>query len=77
MKVQLEIEIKPFTVPNFVVAVEEPKPRQEGFKSSEGIPLSALDSKTLDKLCEDFRDAVFQKAGKEQPDVAVCACGAR
>ncbi len=30
-------------------------------------PLSDLDSLTLDKLCNDFRDEVFRKAGKEQP----------
>lgn len=67
MKVQLEVKIKPFTVPNFVVIENEPSPRQEGFKPSDGVPLSALDSLTLDRLCTDFRNEVFRKAGKEQP----------
>lgn len=31
------------------------------------LPLSAFDSLTLDRLCREFRDAVFAKAGKEQP----------
>lgn len=44
--------------------------REDGFKEAPCYPLSDLDSFTLHKLCEDFRDEVFRKAGKEQPAVA-------
>lgn len=62
MKVTLEVEINSFTVPNFVTVA-----KKEGRAAEESIPLSALDSLTLDRLCSDFRNEVFRKAGKEQP----------
>lgn len=67
MRVQLDVEINPFSVPNFVTIVEKPKPRQDGFKPSEGIPLSELDEITLEKMCDEFRASVFKKAGKSRP----------
>ena len=67
MRIKIEREIKPFQVPNFVVIVTEPKPRQEGFHPENSIPLSDLDASTLWKLCDDFKDSVFRKAGKAQP----------
>lgn len=57
MKAKIEIDLKPFTVPNFVV------PEVGG----DGLPLSVLDSLTLDRMCREFRASVFQKAGKEMP----------
>lgn len=62
-KLSVEIEIKPFQVPVFVIVQDAP----DYVSDDHGIPLSALDSLTLDKLCRDFRDEVFKKAGKEQP----------
>jgi len=65
-ELNVKVEIKPFTVPIFVMVDEAP-----GFILEDtGIPLSALDSSTLYKLCNDFRDEVFKKAGKEQPPQA-------
>ena len=71
MKIQLEVKINPFDIPAYVTIKAEPRSRQEGFSSEDGIPLSALDSETLEKLCNDFRDGVFRKAGKNQPATAV------
>lgn len=59
MKTTIEVTLKPFTVPNFVVV--------ESMPGKDGLPLSALDSLTLDRMCSEFRIAVFKKAGKEQP----------
>lgn len=70
MKATLNIELQPFTTPNFVRAVMPLGKREDGFKEAPCYPLSDLDSFTLHKLCEDFRDEVFRKAGKEQPAVA-------
>lgn len=62
MKVQIELDIAPFTVPNFV--------RRKTSVSGEdetGIPLSDLDPTALSTLCDEFRREVFKKAGKQQP----------
>ena len=58
MKTTVEVEIKPFIVPNFVVQVGE---------GEQPFSLSLLSPDTLDKMCNEFRDAVFKKAGKAQP----------
>lgn len=70
MKATLEVELQPFTTPNFVRAKPRPCLKQDGLQELPAYPLSDLDSWTLDKLCRDFRDEVFKKAGKEQPPTA-------
>ncbi|MFA6132518.1 MAG: hypothetical protein WC869_00725 [Phycisphaerae bacterium] len=53
---------KPFMVPNFVTldlagcVHEEPT-----------VPLKAVDAETLSKMCDEFRAAIFKKAGKKDP----------
>lgn len=64
MKASLEVELKPFQTPNFVLL----EVKVGGEPAS--VPLSALDSRTLDRLCRNFRDEMFRKAGKEQPPEA-------
>jgi hypothetical protein len=61
MKVQLEVKIKDFTVPNYVIE------QTEGEELGRSIPLSALDSNTLAAMCEEFTRQVFEKAGKQRP----------
>lgn len=70
MKATIELELEPFTIPNFVRPTENPDVNRDSL----AIPLSALDSETLDRLCRDFRNAVFMKAGKEQPPQAAPRC---
>ena len=67
MKATLQVELQPFQTPNFVRAVSKPGLKQDGMQELPCYPLSDLDSLTLDKLCDQFRADVFQKAGKEQP----------
>ena len=67
MKATLQVELQPFQTPNFVLAVAKPGNRGEGMQEPPCYPLSDLDPLTLDKLCDQFRDEVFRKAGKEQP----------
>lgn len=69
MKANLEVELKPFIVPNNVI-IEPKKGYGDQSEASTIIPLIGLDPRTLDKLCEEFRDAVFKKAGKQQPPTA-------
>jgi hypothetical protein len=72
MKATLQVELQPFKTPNFVLAVQKPGKREDGMQETPSYPLSDLDSLTLDKLCRDFRDEVFRKAGKEQPPTCGC-----
>jgi hypothetical protein len=62
MKTSIDVTLEPFNTPNFVT-VQIPGDDME----ASTLPLSAFDSLTLDRLCREFRDEVFQKAGKEQP----------
>ncbi len=64
MKVQINIIINPFSVPDYVTTNKEhfiPK------TSCGGIPLSYLDEITLEKMCDEFRTNIFKKAGKNRP----------
>lgn len=72
MKATLIVELLPFKTPNFVWAVVNPGKREDGQQEAPRYPLSDLDSLTLDKLCQDFRDEVFRNAGKEQPPMRGC-----
>ena len=67
MKAKIEVELQPFTIPNFVLTVKEPRPKQDCIQEIPKYALSELDTYTLDRLCDEFRDAVFAKAGKQQP----------
>jgi len=55
--VNFDTEIKPFTVPNYVISIND----------KEAIPLHRMTAETLEKLCADFRASVFEKAEKELP----------
>jgi len=66
MKTNIAFEVTEFQVPNFVRTRLAPNDADDV-----AIPLSALDSDTLDSLCEAFRREVFKKAGKQQPPIAV------
>lgn len=67
MKTKIEVELQPFSVPNYVLTVQEPRPKQDGIQETPKYHLSELSPETLDRLCDEFRDAVFEKAGKRKP----------
>jgi len=62
------IELQPFSVPNYVIAVMPPRPRQEGIIEPPKFHLSELSTETLELLCKDFRDAVMAKAAKPREE---------
>lgn len=62
MKTKIELDLKPFTAPNFVLAVN-PDPVGQDFS----YPLSIIDAVTLERMCDDFRNSVFEKAKKSPP----------
>lgn len=71
MKALIEVKLKPFTVPDFVLADESPKERQYGFSEGRAYALSELDAETLEALCWKFKQEVFAKAGKQMLPTAV------
>lgn len=68
MNITLDVEIKPFVVPTSVYLVQKPGNRQDGIRPLPEIPLADLDVATLLKLCDDFKDRVFEMAGKTDPN---------
>lgn len=67
MKTTIEIKLKSFAVPDFVLVEEKSKERQEGFSKGRKYALNELDVETLESLCREFKQEVFAKAGKQLP----------
>ena len=66
MSATVEVKLIPFRVPNFVLSEAPPKPRQEGFREAPKYALNELDAETLEQMCEEFTQSVFEKAGKKR-----------
>lgn len=64
---KVEIELQPFTVPNFVIARTKPGLRQEGMQEQPKFALRDLPAEALAELCDHFRREVFIKADKVDP----------
>lgn len=71
MEATIKIKLKPFNVPNFVSLAGPELHAGEGFVQSNTFALSELDAVTLEKMCDEFTRAVFEKAGKQRPPQAV------
>ena len=65
---EMKIKLKPFRVPNFVLSEPKITSREEGLQEPPKFALSEIDEATLDLLCEQFREDVFEKAGKIDPN---------
>ena len=64
----MNVELVPFSVPNYVIVKMPPRSRQEGLDSNAPkFELKDLDAEELSKMCNDFRKAIFCKAGKKDP----------
>lgn len=63
MKINLEIEVRPFTVPNYVITIPKTGGRNE---ETPKIAIADLDAVTLEKMCNEFRASIFKQAGKKQ-----------
>jgi hypothetical protein len=59
----ITIPIKPFVVPSYVSAAES----VDVVRKDTNFPLSEVDADALSQLCDDWRAAVFKKAGKDDP----------
>lgn len=67
VNMHISVPLRPFSIPSFVIAVAQPRPRQEGPTLSPSWPLSDLDVTTLSDMCDQFRADIFKKAGKTDP----------
>ncbi len=63
----MNIKLKPFTVPSFVIPVIPAKPISGGWQEPVGIALSEVDVEELAIMCDEWREAVFARAGKQDP----------
>lgn len=63
MQTAIEIQVQAFSVPSQVLCYALPDPAKEPVR----YPLNVLDAETLDRLCAEFRAAVFKQAGKLPP----------
>ena len=70
MGVKISITLEPFVVPNFVISRDRSTLRQEGITETRTYALAELDVETLERLCDDFTNSVFEKAGKRRPPTA-------
>lgn len=68
MKVTIETELQPFSVPNFVLLADsKPDKRQDGFNRKQSIALADLTPSALAAMCDQFRADAFAKAGMTDP----------
>lgn len=70
MKITKNVELRPFTVPNYVIQASTPRPREDGFVESPKFHIGELDVETLDQLCAQFRKDVFAKAEKYRQETS-------
>lgn len=66
----LELQLRPFLVPNFVSAEMPHQQRQDGPSFSGGFPLSTVSAEKLSEMCDEFRAKIFEKSGKKDPKLA-------
>lgn len=63
----MEIKLRPFQVPNFVIQEAPAGLRQDGFKEAPSYPLRDLSSDELSRMCDEFMVSVFLKAERADP----------
>lgn len=64
--IKVEQKLKPFRVPNYVVAEQRPRSRQEGFVEGAKYELGELSEEVLQRLCDQFREDVMKRAEEQR-----------
>ena len=59
---EFKLKLRPFSVPNFVLAQPRVGGRKDGFAESPTFHLSELDESTLIEMCDQFKADVLAKA---------------
>ncbi len=70
---KLDVDVQPWSTPNYVIAKMAPRPRQEGLTCALSWSLNEVDPELLSKLCDEFRADIFRKAGRVDPRKAANA----
>lgn len=63
----IEQKLKPFAVPNFVIAEIPPGSRSDGMKEAPCYSLREVPEAVLMEMCDDFRAAVLAKHREPKP----------
>jgi len=69
MKTKIDVELRGFTVPEGI-----PCAPFAGIGADRICPIAAIDTLTLERLCDQFKLDVFKKAGKDMPPQAAPYC---
>lgn len=67
--IRMEVELSPWSTPNYVCRQSPEKLKQQGFHVHEGFKweLKDVPELILSKQCDRFREEIFRKAGKTDP----------
>ena len=60
------LELRPFHIPNFIIVKESDEAKGRGGPARK-FRVDELHPDTLATMCDDFRAAIFEKAGKADP----------
>ena len=61
---EYKVKLQPFQTPNYVIMATSPGKREDGWKEAPKFHISTLDKEDLIKLCDEFKENVLKKAGK-------------
>jgi len=64
---KIELELIPWTTPNFVRIKTPISLKQDGPQETPAIPLSEIHAEVLGEMCDHFRAEIFKKANKNDP----------
>lgn len=64
---EMKVNLKPFSTPNFVIAEQRLGLKQDGIVEPPKWHITEVDVSTLSELCDQFRKDIFEKAGKFDP----------
>lgn len=67
IEVKTTVRFKPWIVPDYANLDVGVRPRQEGFKPSEGIPVGELDPEVLDALAQRWLDNLYASVKRRPP----------
>lgn len=66
MNATIQLNLKSFLVPAYVGVVQAPRPRQEGIGKARVVSLGELDTETLNRLVDEFRASIHEKAAAQR-----------
>lgn len=64
----IALQMKPWTAPNYATVEMPPRPKQDGVQALPSFHVKDLPLETLDRLAEQWRRDLYQKAGQPLPE---------